>query len=179
MYRLLLCALLLLAGPAHAACQGSLLDVEAKRLVGPAESLCAYEGKVVLAVNTASHCGFTRQYEGLEALWREYKDRGLVILGFPSDQFGGQEFGDDAEIAKFCKLNFGVSFPMYTRSSVRGDDANPLFRRLIDTTGTTPKWNFYKYLIGRDGKTAEAFNSMVEPDSKKLRKAIEKALAAS
>jgi glutathione peroxidase len=175
---LMLSALLLAqAAPADAACSSPLLDTSAKRLIGPEESLCQYAGKAVLVVNTASRCGFTPQYEGLEALWKEYGDDGLVVLGFPSDQFGGQEFGDDAEIAKFCKLNFGVSFPMFTKSSVKGDDAIPLYRGLIAATGKTPQWNFHKYLIAPDGKSVQAFGSRVKPDSKELRGAIEAALA--
>src|SRR5690606_8353644 len=123
-------ALLLLSqtGSALAACDSALLDTKARRLAGAEESLCQYAGKVVLVVNTASECGFTPQYEGLEALWKEYGDDGLVVLGFPSDQYGGQEPGDDAEIARFCRLNYGVSFPMFTKSSVRGEDAIPLYR---------------------------------------------------
>lgn len=175
---LLATLLLVQAGSAAAACNSPLLDTSAKRLVGAEESLCQYAGKAVLVVNTASECGFTPQYEGLEALWKAYGDDGLVVLGFPSDQFGGQEFDDDAEIARFCKLNYGVSFPMFTRSSVRGDDAIPLFRGLIDATGKSPKWNFHKYLIARDGRTAQAFGTRVKPDSKELRDAIEAALAA-
>lgn len=173
-------ALLLLAfaGTAGANCASPLLDTSAKRLIGPEESLCQYSGKVVLVVNTASKCGFTPQYEGLEQLWKTYKDKGLVVLGFPSDQFMNQEPGSDEEIAKFCKVNYGVSFPMYTKSQVRGDDAIPLFRRLIDQTDESPMWNFHKYLIMRDGKTAEAFGTRVKPESKEFREAIEKALAA-
>ena len=174
---LTLSALLLAqAAPAGAACASPLLDTSAKRLIGPEESLCQYAGKAVLVVNTASQCGFTPQYEGLEALWKEYGDDGLVVLGFPSDQFGGQEFGDDAEIAKFCKVNFGVSFPMFTKSSVKGDDAIPLYRDLIAATGESPQWNFHKYLIAPDGKSVQAFGSRVKPDSKELRGAIEAVL---
>jgi glutathione peroxidase len=169
--------LLAQAAPATAACNSPLLDTSAKRLIGPEESLCQYAGRAVLVVNTASQCGFTPQYEGLEALWKEYSDDGLVVLGFPSDQFGGQEFGDDAEIAKFCKLNFGVSFPMFTKSSVRGEDAIPLYRSLIEATGEAPQWNFHKYLISADGRTVQAFGSRVKPDSAELRGAIEAALA--
>lgn len=165
------------AGNAYAGCSSPLLDTSAKRLVGPEESLCRYAGKVVLVVNTASQCGFTPQYEGLEALWKAYADDGLVVLGFPSDQFGGQEFGDDTEIAKFCRVNYGVSFPMFTKSPVKGDDAIPLYRALIEHTGVTPKWNFHKYLVARDGKTVQAFGSDVRPDGRELRDAIEAALA--
>lgn len=174
-----LIALLLLAAalPAQAACDGSLLDSEHKRLLGQKESLCQYQGKVVLVVNTASHCGFTAQYKGLEALYQSYKDRGLVVLGFPSDQFGDQEFAEDGEIAKFCKQNFGVSFPMFGKSAVKGEQANALFKALAQKGGGAPRWNFYKYLVGRDGKQVQGFSSMTKPDSEDLLKAIEAELA--
>jgi glutathione peroxidase len=182
MIRHLLLTLALLAGTpaAQAACApGSPLNTSAKRLLGPTEQLCeTYGGKVVLVVNTASQCGFTPQYEGLEKLWKTYKDRGLVVLGFPSDQFAGQELDSDEEIQKFCKLNFGVSFPMFTRSEVRGSGANPLFAALIQQTDEAPKWNFYKYLIGRDGRPIEVYSSRTKPQDPNLVKAIEAALAA-
>lgn len=172
--------LALAASQTHAACQGGLLDKSEKRLLGKSENLCtAYAGKVVLVVNTASQCGYTPQYEGLEALYKNYKSQGLVVLGFPSDQFGGQEFADDKEIAKFCKANFGVSFPMFTKSDVKGDKANPLFKDLIAATGQTPSWNFNKYLIGRDGKAVSHYGSDTKPQSADLTKAIEAALAKS
>ena len=139
--------------------------------------LCQFAGKVVLVVNTASQCGYTQQYEGLEALYKGYKDKGLVVLGFPSDQFGGQEFADDKEIAKFCKANFGVSFPMFTKTDVKGGSANPLFKDLIATTGKPPSWNFNKYLIGRDGKPVQHFGSNTKPESGELMKAVEAELA--
>lgn len=160
----------------QAACP-PLLDSTHKRLLGPEESLCAYEGKVVLVVNTASHCGFTSQYEGLEAMYKTYRDKGLVVLGFPSDQFGDQEFAEDEKIANFCKQNFGVTFPLYSRSAVKGDQANALFRKLAEKTDDPPKWNFYKYLIHRDGKTVEVFSSMTGPTRDKLKDSVEKALA--
>ena len=167
-----------LAPLAHAACNSPLLDKTEKRLLGKTENLCeAYAGKVVLVVNTASQCGYTPQYEGLEALYKSYKDKGLVVLGFPSDQFGGQEFADDKEIAKFCKANFGVSFPMFGKSDVKGSDANPLFKDLIASTGKPPSWNFNKYLIGRDGKTVQHFGSNTKPQSDELTKAVEAELA--
>ena len=174
----LLLSMMLICGSAQAACEGSLLEVDAKRLLGASESLCQYRGKALLVVNTASQCGYTPQYEELEALWRDYRGRGLVVLGFPSDQFGGQEFDDDVEIAKFCTVNFGVSFPMYGKSAVTGDAAHPLFRKLAAATASPPRWNFHKYLIGRDGRTVSAYVSDVRPQSRELRAAIEQALAA-
>jgi glutathione peroxidase len=139
------------------------------------QSLCQYEGKVVLAVNTASYCGFTGQYKGLEALHARYKDAGLVVLGFPSNDFA-QEKGSNKEIAEFCENTFGVKFPMFAASSVRGDKANPFFRQLIAQGATAPRWNFYKYLIGRDGKLIESYSSMTAPDDRKLLATLEKSL---
>ncbi len=141
------------------------------------QDLCQYAGKVVLVVNTASYCGFTDQYKGLEALYRRYRDRGLVVLGFPSNDFGQQEPGSNQQIAEFCENTYGVQFPMFAKSSVRGPQANPLFKQLAERTGTTPKWNFYKYLISRDGRTVLAYNSMVSPESDTLRRDIERLLA--
>lgn len=175
---LLLMSLPLAHAETPADCPGSVLDSRLQRLTGAEESLCAHQGKVVIAVNTASECGFTPQYEGLEALYQRYRERGLVVIGIPSDQFGGQEYADDTAIARFCKINFGVSFPMYTRSSVIGDDAIPLYRALTDATGEAPRWNFHKYLIGRDGRALAAWDSRVAPEAPALRSAIEAALAA-
>jgi len=139
------------------------------------QALCQYAGKVLLVVNTASFCGFTRQYRGLEDLYARYKDRGLVVLGFPSNDFS-QESGSNKEVADFCENTFGVKFPMFTKSSVRGAQANALFRDLAAQTGTTPQWNFYKYLVGRDGKVIAAYPSRTEPDDPALLGAIEKLL---
>jgi glutathione peroxidase len=141
------------------------------------QSLCQYQGKVVLAVNTASYCGFTGQYKGLEGLYARYKDAGLVVLGFPSNDFA-QEKGSNKEIAEFCENTFGVKFPMFAASSVRGDKANPFFRQLIAQGATPPRWNFYKYLIGRDGKLIDSYGSMTGPEDRKLQAAIEKSLKA-
>ena len=141
------------------------------------QSLCQYSGKVLLVVNTASFCGFTRQYKGLEALDRKYRANGLVVLGFPSNDFS-QETGSNKEVADFCESTFGVKFPMFVKSAVRGSDANPLFKELARQTGTTPKWNFYKYLVGRDGKVIAAYSSMTEPDDRELLATLEKQLAA-
>lgn len=140
------------------------------------QNLCQYQGKVILVVNTASYCGFTSQYEGLEKLYAQYKDRGLVILGFPSNDFGKQEPGSNKEIADFCHNTYGVKFPMFAKSSVSGADANPLFKLLIEKSGTKPRWNFYKYLIDRQGNVVNAYSSMTSPSSKSLIKDIEKIL---
>ncbi len=141
------------------------------------QSLCQYAGKVVVVVNTASFCGFTPQYEGLEALHAKYKDQGLVVLGFPSNDFS-QETGSNKQIADFCENTFGVKFPMFTKTSVTGKDASPLFKQLSAKTGTTPKWNFYKYVISRNGQNVESFNSMTDPKSKSFIREIEKQLAS-
>jgi len=140
------------------------------------QALCQYAGKVVLVVNTASFCGFTPQYKGLEALDGKYRARGLVVLGFPSNDFA-QESGSNKEIADFCESTFGVKFPMFAKSSVRGPEANALFRQLAQVSGTTPKWNFYKYLIGRDGQVAGSYSSLTAPDDAGLVRAIEQQLA--
>nr|WP_184530835.1 glutathione peroxidase [Variovorax sp. Sphag1AA] len=142
------------------------------------QALCQYAGKVVLVVNTASFCGFTPQYKGLEALDQKYRSRGLVVLGFPSNDFA-QESGSNKEIADFCESTFGVKFPMFTKSSVRGPDANPLFKELAQVSGTTPKWNFYKYLIARDGKVVESYSSLTSPDDRGFVRDVEKQLAVS
>lgn len=140
------------------------------------QSLCQYSGKVLLVVNTASYCGFTGQYEGLEQLHARYRDRGLVVLGFPSNDFA-QETGSNQQIAEFCSNTYGVKFPMFAKSSVTGAQASPFFRQLADATGQKPRWNFYKYLIGRDGKPVASYSSMTGPDSQALRREIERLLA--
>ena len=142
------------------------------------QSLCQYSGQVILVVNTASYCGFTSQYKGLEDLYAKYKGRGLVVLGFPSNDFGQQEPDSGQQIAEFCANTFGVKFPMFSKTIVKGPQANPLFAELTKLSGTTPKWNFYKYLIARDGRTVEAYNSLTAPDSRSLLADIEQALAA-
>lgn len=179
MRALMLPLLLSLALPAHALdCATTDIDFESKRLLGKSENLCqSYGGKVVLAVNVASHCGFTNQYEGLEKLYKTYKDRGLVVLGFPSGQFMDQEFDDEKEIQKFCQANYGVSFPMFAKGKVKGDEAQPFFQRLKAKTGESPSWNFNKYLVGRDGKAVAHFGSRTKPDDQDLVKAIEAELA--
>lgn len=140
------------------------------------QDLCQYAGRVLLVVNTASFCGFTKQYAALEALDQRYRLRGFTVLGFPSNDFS-QEKGSNAEIAAFCESTFGVKFPMFAKSAVRGSDANALFRELAEQTGTTPKWNFYKYLVGRDGRVLKAFSSVTAPDAPALIRELEAALA--
>ncbi len=173
----------LLGGAAHAAgeapaCPPLLNKTFARLQDEKPQSLCQYSGKVLLVVNTASYCGFTDQYKGLEALHAKYKDRGLVVLGFPSNGFGNQEPGSGKEIAEFCANTFGVKFPMFAKSAVRGSDANPLFRQLAADSGRQPLWNFHKYLIARDAGTVSSFASEVDPLDKSFIGAVEKLLAA-
>jgi glutathione peroxidase len=141
------------------------------------QELCQYAGKVLLVVNTASFCGFTSQYEGLEALSSKYKDRGLVVLGFPSNDFS-QEKGSNKEIADFCENTFNVKFPMFVKSKVSGSGANPLFKQLASASSTPARWNFYKYIVSRDGNKVSGFNSTVDPKDPRLIKALESMLAA-
>jgi len=137
-----------------------------------------FEGKVLLVVNTASNCGFTKQYDGLEKLYNTYKDQGLVVIGVPSNDFGQQEPGSNEEIAKFCKFNYGVTFPMTSKEIVSGDNAHPFYIWAKKTLGfgTAPKWNFHKYLVDRHGRLVDYFNSTTTPDSGSIKQAIEKAL---
>ncbi len=156
----------------------TLYDFNVSAANGAEIALSAYTGKLVLVVNTASKCGFTNQYAGLEKLYADYKDRGLVVLGFPCNQFAGQEPGSDAEIASFCSLNFGVTFPLFRKLDVKGDDAHPLFVFLTTVLPGFPgrgvKWNFTKFLVDRAGKPVKRFPPATEPE--KLRAAIEKYL---
>jgi len=164
------------AAPAAGSCS-ALLSHTFPRLQDEApQSLCQYQGKVILVVNTASFCGFTSQYESLEKLYAKYKDRGLVVLGFPSNDFGQQEPGSNKDIADFCKNTYDVKFPMFAKSSVSGSNPNALFKMLIAKTGTTPKWNFYKYLIDRNGNVVDSFGSMTKPTSTSITSEIEKLL---
>ncbi|MET0858147.1 MAG: glutathione peroxidase [Telluria sp.] len=167
------------AAPAAASCP-AILKQTFNRLQDEApQDLCQYAGKVVLVVNTASYCGFTKQYEGLEKLYAKYGKQGLVVLGFPSNDFGKQEPGSAKEIADFCYNTYGVKFPMFSKSSVSGATANPLHASLIKQTGKEPKWNFTKYLIDRHGKVLEHYPSKVTPEDKQLVARIEQALAGS
>ena len=158
-----------------AACP-ALLKHSFKRLQDEApQDLCQYAGKVVLVVNTASYCGYTKQYEGLEKIYSKYAGRGFVVLGFPSNDFN-QESSNAKEIADLCFNTYGVKFPMFAKSSVKGAQANPLHASLAKITGQEPKWNFNKYLIGRDGKVIEYFPSKVAPEDAQLTSKIEAAL---
>ena len=139
------------------------------------QSLCQYSGKVLVVANTASFCGFTPQYAGLEALHARYKDKGLVVLGFPSNDFS-QETGSNKDIADFCENTFGVKFPMFAKSGVTGKTANPLFKQLADKTGSQRCWNFHKYVVARDGQSASSFNTTVDPKDPAFLREIEKQL---
>ena len=142
---------------------------------GKPAPLAAYKGKVVLVVNVASRCGYTPQYTGLEALYEKYKDKGLVILGFPANNFGMQEPGTDEEIKTFCSSKYNVTFPMFSKISVKGEDTAPLYQYLEKEKGAV-KWNFTKFLAGKDGKVIQKFDSAVKPDAPELVNAIESAL---
>lgn len=139
---------------------------------GEPQDLCQYRGRVILVVNTASYCGFTDQYGGLEALYRKYRDRGLVVLGFPSNDFAGQEPGSNSQIANFCRLTYGVQFPMFAKSHVVGGGRNALYGELARRTGETPRWNFHKYLIDRDGTRVLSFGSAVAPEDDRLKQSL-------
>ena len=177
--RTLTVLLALLAATAALSSDGSLLDQEFRRLasdevVNLGET---YRGKVILVVNTASKCGNTPQYDGLEKLYDEYQDDGLVILGFPSNDFFGQEPGTEEEIQEFCRLTYGVRFPMFEKVTVKEGEAHPFFEQLAAAAGTYPTWNFHKYLIGRDGQVVAEFSPRTQPYDDKLVSSIRDALA--
>jgi glutathione peroxidase len=151
-------------------------DLSANRLNGQPEKLSGYQGKVVLVVNTASECGYTPQYAGLEKLWGEYKAKGVVVLGIPSNDFGGQEPGTSEQIAKFCELRYKVTFPMFEKVKTKGEGQSPVYAFLA-RNHPAPRWNFHKYVVGRDGQVKAAFPSSVTPDSAELKTAIDGALA--
>ena len=159
-----------------AACP-DVLNHKLKNLDGKPLDLCEFAGKVVLAVNTASYCGNTPQYKGLEALYQKYRDKGLVVVGFPANDFGAQEPGSSKEIKEFCELTYGVKFPMAEKTSVVAGKANPVFAQLVKMTGEAPEWNFHKYLIARDGKRAFSFSARTPPESKDVVTRIEELLA--
>jgi glutathione peroxidase len=170
--RALLVLLLLL--PAAASACPALLDHKLDTLTEDAASLCRYSGKVLLVVNTASQCGYTPQYEGLERLHRKYKDKGLVVIGFPSNDFA-QERGSNKEIAAFCEANYGVSFPMFAKTNV-AKSPNPFYAQLAKASGTAPRWNFHKYLVDRKGTSVQSFDTKVTPSDAKLVAEIERLL---
>ena len=155
-----------------AACP-ALLDRTMDTILEKPQSLCEYAGRVVLVVNTASECGYTPQYEGLEALYRKYHDRGLVVLGFPSNDFGGQEPGSNKDIAAFCVNQYAIDFPMFAKTELK---KNPLYADLLRASGSAPRWNFHKYLIDRSGQQVLAFDTRVAPNDPRLLGAIEKLL---
>jgi len=155
-----------------AACP-ALLDRKLDTIQDKPQSLCEYAGKVLLVVNTASECGYTPQYEGLEKLYGKYKDRGLVVLGFPMNDFGGQEPGSNKQIAEFCVNQYAIDFPMFAKTELK---KNPLYADLVKATGAAPRWNFHKYLIDRSGTKVASFDTRVTPDDPKLVAEIEKLL---
>jgi glutathione peroxidase len=161
----------------EAGCSGA-LDFYKRPLSGDGPvHLCNVLGdKVVLVVNTASKCAYTQQYEGLEKLYRQYRDRGLVVAGFPSNDFAGQEPGTEKQIRNFCRLTYNVSFPMFEKVQVKGDSADAFYRYLAGATGEQPRWNFHKYLLGRDGRVVASFPSQVEPEDARLVRMIEELL---
>jgi glutathione peroxidase len=154
----------------------SLYDLTVNTLEGESQPLSVYKGKVALVVNVASECGFTPQYQGLEALYERTKDRGFVILGFPSNDFGGQEPGDGKQIRAFCSSKFHVTFPMFEKVKTKGEGQSPVYALLTEKLGV-PQWNFHKYVVGKDGRVVAAFASETEPDSAALKQAIDAALA--
>ncbi|MCU0804594.1 MAG: glutathione peroxidase [Burkholderiales bacterium] len=176
--RILTMTAVLAASSSQAAPCPPLLDRRMATLTEDAADLCRFRGHVLLVVNTASQCGFTPQYEGLEKLYQTYKDRGLIVLGFPANDFGRQEPGSNRDIAKFCEINYGVSFPMFAKTSVVGASVNPLHAALAKRAGRAPQWNFHKYLVDRAGVEVLSFDSQVAPDDPRLVAAIEKMLAA-
>ena len=159
---------------------GALLDQDFRRLASDETVNLAdeYAGKVLLVVNTASKCGNTPQYEGLEALYQEYSDQGLVVLGFPSNDFLGQEPGTEEEIQEFCRLTYKVKFPMFEKVTVKEGEAHPFYEALAAAAGTYPTWNFHKYLVGRDGKVIREFSPRTQPYDDKLIAELEKALGS-
>lgn len=166
---------LLAAPPTERKKAMSFFEMTVNTLDGKPESLAKFKGKVVLAVNVASECGYTPQYEGLQKLYADYKDRGLVVLGFPCNQFGAQEPGTAAQIQSFCSTKFHVSFPMFEKLEVKGPNQAPVYTFLTAKHGE-PAWNFHKYLVGKDGQVLAAYKSGVTPESTELRNAIEAAL---
>jgi glutathione peroxidase len=174
-----LAVLIALLGPAHAAEPLDWARLPLPSLAGGTLPADTFQGKVVLVVNTASFCGFTSQYKALEAVWARYRDKGLVVLGVPSNDFGGQEPGSNGEIKDFCDATFGIDFPMLAKQTVQGPEAHPFFAWAKTQRAGEPRWNFFKYLVGRDGKLVGSYSSVIEPDATRITAAIEKALAVN
>lgn len=175
----LLCSLITMT--TIAANAQSLYDIKLKDIDGKDTTLAAYKGKAVLIVNVASKCGYTKQYSGLEATYQKYKDQGFVVLGFPCNQFGGQEPGTNEDIKQFCASKYSVTFPLFDKIEVNGANRHPLYVALAGKDSPFPgdiKWNFNKFLVGKDGKIVQRFDSKVAPESEELTKAVEAALAA-
>ena len=171
----------ILAAMTTAFAAANLQEIPLQDIDGKATSLKAYNGKVVLLVNVASRCGYTKQYKGLEALYQKYKDRGLVVVGVPSNDFGAQEPGSAEEIKQFCSTTYNVTFPLMAKVHVKGSEQHPLYAALTSKDASFPgdvAWNFGKFLVGRDGKVVARFDSAVTPESQELASAVEKALAA-
>ena len=175
MRKIIIFAMLMASWGGAAACS-ALLDHEVRKL-GEEEtvSLCDYQGQVIVVVNTASRCGYTRQYASLEKLYSEHREQGLVVLGFPSNDFS-QEPGTEEQIQSFCRLTYGVEFPMFAKSSVRGDAPEPIYEGLAEASGRYPQWNFHKYLIARDGSYVADFPSSVDPLSNRMMDLVEREL---
>ncbi|MBL8523155.1 MAG: glutathione peroxidase [Betaproteobacteria bacterium] len=173
---LLALALTMIAPAVMASDCPSLLNHKFNSLQGKPQDFCQYRGKVVLIVNTASYCGYTEQYKGLQAIYDKYRERGLLVVGFPANDFGKQEPGSNAEVADFCERTYKVKFPMMEKTSVVSPQANPLHEALYKATGERPKWNFHKYLIAANGTQVASFDSKVAPESKQLIDQIENAL---
>ncbi|MCG6887843.1 MAG: glutathione peroxidase [Proteobacteria bacterium] len=168
---------LIAANTAYSACPAA-LDHHIRPLTEETSvHLCdVMSGKVVLVVNTASKCAYTPQYDGLEKLYERYRERGLIVAGFPSDDFAGQEPGTEKQIQEFCRLTYAVQFPMFEKVRVRGSSADPFYKHLVRVTGDQPSWNFHKYLLDRDGRVVASFPSRVTPDDKRLVNLIEELL---
>ena len=164
------------APAADASCPALLRHTLPSLQTGKPQSLCQYAGSVLVIVNTASYCGYTYQYEGLEALYRKYKERGLVVLGFPSNDYGSQEPGTNEQIAEFCRTTYGVQFPMFEKAAGTKLVATPVYVELIARTGSAPKWNFHKYVVDRNGRRIQSFGSDVEPAQRAFVDTIEKLL---
>lgn len=174
---LLSCFFISAHGVAQTACPATLSHTVQRLQDETPQNLCQYAGKVILVVNTASYCGFTVQYESLEQLYAKYKEQGLVVLGFASNDFGQQEPGDNKQIADFCYNTYGVKFPMFAKTSVIGPNTNPFYKSLMQAGAQAPKWNFHKILLDRNGKVVASYASKITPDDRQLVNAIEQALA--